>query len=38
MKIIKIPTIIKETARRLRQNMTNAEIILWNKLKTKKLL
>jgi very-short-patch-repair endonuclease len=38
MKIVKIPDIIKETARKLRQNMTNSEIILWNKLKTKKIL
>ena len=31
------PEIIKETSRKLRQNMTDAEIILWKKLRAKKL-
>jgi len=31
------PEIIKETARKLRQNMTDAEKILWEKIRAKKL-
>ena len=31
------PEIIKETSRKLRQNMTEAEKILWEKLRAKKL-
>ena len=35
MKII--PDIIKEASRKLRKNMTNAEKLLWNELRAKKL-
>jgi very-short-patch-repair endonuclease len=31
------PEIIKETARKLRQNMTEAEKILWEKIRAKRL-
>ncbi|MCD5380899.1 DUF559 domain-containing protein [Candidatus Gracilibacteria bacterium] len=34
----KIPDIIKITARKLRQNMTESEKILWHKLQNRKLL
>ena len=32
-----IPNIIKEASRKLRKNMTNAEKLLWNELRAKKL-
>ncbi len=32
-----IPDIIKEASRKLRKNMTNAEKLLWNELRAKKL-
>ena len=32
-----IPDIIKETARKLRKNMTESEILLWKELRAKKL-
>ena len=34
---MKIPDIIKLTARKLRKNMTESEIILWNFIRNKKL-
>jgi very-short-patch-repair endonuclease len=34
----KIPEIIKITARKLRQVMTEVEIILWERLKNRKLV
>lgn len=37
MTAIKIPDIIKETARKLRQEMTNVEFIIWDKLRAKRL-
>jgi very-short-patch-repair endonuclease len=32
-----IPGIIKETARKLRQDMTEVEVILWEKLRDRRL-
>lgn len=37
MKVRKIPDIIKETWRKLRQNMTESEILLWDKLRDRKI-
>ena len=34
---MKLPDIIKETARELRKNMTESEIILWEQIKNKKI-
>jgi very-short-patch-repair endonuclease len=34
---MKLPDIIKETARKLRKNMTQSEIILWEQIKNKKI-
>jgi very-short-patch-repair endonuclease len=31
--VMKIPDIIKETARKLRKNMTESEVILWSFIK-----
>jgi len=37
MTIRKIPSIIKETWRKLRQNMTKTEILLWEKVRDRRL-
>jgi very-short-patch-repair endonuclease len=37
IKNMKIPDIIRLTARKLRNNMTESEVILWNFIKDKKL-